>query len=198
MAFVLSNRFFVYGKGRDRTSSLGKPSVLQLNETTPENSLTAVVYGMVQSRKKQSLGSSLSVPSPSKQARGPGGSPRGLSVSFSLRKKSKRNGQKLQRMHSENPNLALMRREGIESRDSVLLVLNQRSHSQTALPDHSSTSHSSPDVRQDTFRSEGHPGNDSVFEMSPAVWTSPGQFPRCSLPFSIMIMISYGTSELTD
>lgn len=156
--FISSGRFFVYGKNRDvRTSSCGA-NRQQTDDVTHENSLSAVVYGLVQSRKKQSLGSSLSVPSPSKQRSGP----RGLSVSFSLRKKSKRHTptQKLHRMHSENPNIIQKRRQGIESPSSGFNeTMGQRRFSHTmAAAAHPASSHSSPDVRQDDSLS--YPRND--------------------------------------
>ena len=81
-----------------RTSSINRP----LNEKT-DNSLTAVVYGMVQVRKKQTLGSSLSVPSKQQIQKNLEGSSPKLSVTFSLRKKSKKVDQKLKRIASEKP-----------------------------------------------------------------------------------------------
>ncbi|KAI1290360.1 Adenylate cyclase type 8 [Halotydeus destructor] len=101
--------YFVNGRKMDRTPSFGRQSSNQ------ENSLTAVVYGMVQVRKKQALGSSLSVPSPKHKPSGVIG-PRGLSVSFSLRKKSKRASGKLHRMFSENPNTVQKREDRSDER----------------------------------------------------------------------------------
>lgn len=123
----MSCSYYVLGK-ISRTPSFGRQTSNQ------ENSLTAVVYGMVQVRKKQALGSSLSVPSP-KQLRnaptatlGPG---RGLSVSFSLRKKSKRaSNQKLHRMHSENP-----KRLGQNLGRDSMLDLGMRRATHQSFPD---------------------------------------------------------------
>lgn len=95
---------YVLGRKIERTPSYGKQSSIQ------ENSLATVVYGIVQVRKKQALGSSLSVPSPKHKS-----GPRGLSVSFSLRKKSKRNSHKLHRILSENPN-TVQKRNRFEER----------------------------------------------------------------------------------
>jgi hypothetical protein len=63
-----------------------------------DNSLAAVVYGMVQVRKKTALGSSLSVPSKEKQTSTGTGR---LSVTFSLRKKRRKPDHRLQRIASE-------------------------------------------------------------------------------------------------
>ena len=111
-----------------------------------ENSLAAVVYGMVQVRKKTTLASSLSVPSSNKN-RSLTGSNRGLSVSFSFRKKSKKNGPKLQRMLSENPNLQAKRRKGMEEdgEDQRSALGSQMLGSDSKLV--GPACHSSPDVR---------------------------------------------------
>lgn len=123
---------------------------------TEENSLAAVVYGMVQVRKKTTLASSLSVPSAAGiKNRTLTGSNRGLSVSFSFRKKSKKNGPKLQRMLSENPNLQSKRRKaldaGFEEEESSSGVGHGSTNvinSPIKLVDATGpTSHSSPDVR---------------------------------------------------
>ena len=96
-------RFFVLGKEQmHRTSSINRPS-----DENRDNSLTAVVYGMVQVRKKQTLGSSLSVPSKQqikKNLEGSSSNPSPkLSVTFSLRKKSKKVDQRLKRIASDKP-----------------------------------------------------------------------------------------------
>ena len=85
-----------------RTSSINRPF-----DENRDNSLTAVVYGMVQVRKKQTLGSSLSVPSKQqvkKNLEGSSSNPSPkLSVTFSLRKKSKKVDQRLKRIASDKP-----------------------------------------------------------------------------------------------
>lgn len=119
----------------DRSWSLGRPMTPQ-----QDSSLTAVVYGMVQTRKKQTLGSSLSVPS-SRTASGRGGR---LSVTFSLRRKSKKSNQRLQRIASENPNI--QNRKLQQQHDSLLPTASDSCLSQGP------GCHSSPDVRaQDTL-----------------------------------------------
>jgi hypothetical protein len=115
----------------DRVWSLGKP----LNQQE-DSSLTAVVYGMVQTRKKQTLGSSLSVPS-SRAGSGRAGK---LSVTFSLRRKSRKAEHKLQRIASENPNLQKRKRKQGN-------VLMPTASSSSYLSD-SQVCYSSPDVRE--------------------------------------------------
>lgn len=115
----------------DRVWSLGRP----LNQQD-DSSLTAVVYGMVQTRKKQTLGSSLSVPS-SRSGSSRAGR---LSVTFSLRRKSKKVNHKLQRIASENPNL--LKRKLKQDRNS-LMPADASSDNMSDGP----ICYSSPDVR---------------------------------------------------
>lgn len=114
---------------------------------------------MVQVRKKTTLASSLSVPSANKN-RSLTGSNRGLSVSFSFRKKSKKNGPKLQRMLSENPNIQAKRRkemeEEVEGHRSNLGSTNVINSPVKLGSVCGQTSHSSPDVR--TVPIEPFPG----------------------------------------
>ena len=80
------------------------------------------------------------------------GSNRGLSVSFSFRKKSKKNGPKLQRMLSENPNLQAKRRKEVEEDgDGQRSALGSQMLGSKMLGSDSKlvgpACHSSPDVR---------------------------------------------------
>ncbi|RWS13387.1 adenylate cyclase type 8-like protein, partial [Dinothrombium tinctorium] len=118
--------YYVLGKKIERSKSFGR-------QQNTENSLAAVVYGMVQVRKKQSLGSSLSVPA-SQQSSRPKMS--GLSVSFKM-KKSRRNGLKLQRMLSETPNTGRKRNSS---------TLQQRSDRR--IMETGTSSFSFPDIRE--------------------------------------------------
>lgn len=134
---ALLHRFLVFGKHQmERTWSSGRPLSGQ-----EDSSLTAVMYGMVQVRKKQSLGSSLSVPT---SRGGRGGR---LSVTFSLRRKSKKPNHKLQRIASENPNT--------QNRKLASGSMLQTSSSSNL--DEGPASHSSPDVRR-----QGTPDNTST------------------------------------
>lgn len=81
--------FYVVGKKIERTKSIGK-------QMSTQNSLTEVIHGMVQVRRKQTLSSALSVPNPRVKAPG-------LSSSLTM-KKSRKNPPKLQRMFSERYN----------------------------------------------------------------------------------------------
>ena len=111
----------------ERTASLGDQQ-----PKSDANSLAAVVYGMVQVRKKTTLGSSFSVPSKDRHSsnphsldgghasasaspslggrslRAPSHSPGKLSVTFSLRRKTRKNpvegGSRLQRIGSASEN----------------------------------------------------------------------------------------------
>lgn len=88
--------YYVLGKKIERSKSFGRQS------KTHNNSLAAVITGMVQVRKKQTLGSSLSVPSARQRiSSGPS------SLSFNFRKP--RSPHKLHRMLSETPNSRLKR-----------------------------------------------------------------------------------------
>lgn len=64
--------------------------------STPNTSLTEVIHGMVQVRRKQALSAALSVPGPRVKAPG-------MSSSLTM-KKSRKSGPKLQRMFSERYN----------------------------------------------------------------------------------------------
>ncbi|XP_076361837.1 adenylate cyclase type 8-like isoform X2 [Tachypleus tridentatus] len=103
--------YYIIGKKIGRQRNVGRSQ-------RTHNSLAAVVYGMVQARKKQALGSSLSVPSP-KQRHSP---------AASLRRPQK---QKLQRMLSETPNPGRRKNR-----------LDERRMTETA-----GSSHSYPDMR---------------------------------------------------
>lgn len=129
---LAKHRFLVVGKEHmDRAWSLGRP----LNPQE-DSSLTAVVYGMVQTRKKQTLGSSLSVPSSRSSGSSRGGR---LSVTFSLRRKSRKTNEKLQRIASENQNT---QKRKLQQGETILL----RTGSVTKLNE-GPACHSSPDVR---------------------------------------------------
>lgn len=80
--------YFVVGKKIERSKSFGK------SQYAHNNSLAAVLSAMVQVRKKQALGSSLSVPSPRPRI-----TPGLSSLSFNFRKP--RSPHKLHRMLSE-------------------------------------------------------------------------------------------------
>lgn len=159
----------------DRSSSFGRQ--LDNLSTTDANSLTAVVYGMVQARKKTTLGSSLSVPtkdrqpgqshsqdsSPTKSSSptsSTGGQRGRLSVTFSLRRKSHKSatgGHKLQRIASENPHTIQKKRQQQQlldtqqQRQQQLLEMESASMSipRSAVISSTSCHHSSPDVRGD-------------------------------------------------
>lgn len=96
------------------------------------NSLAAVVYGMVQARKKTALGSSFSVATKQQHPISGGTKTQvsasnslstppptsNLSVTFSLRRKTKKTDHKLQRIASEKP--------GRKSKQHLFDVLNTR------------------------------------------------------------------------
>lgn len=112
--------YYVLGRKIGRSKSFGRQQSSQ-----EKGSLAAVVYGMVQVRKKQSLGSSLSVPGQKQRQR--------TSTSFTSRKKSRKNGpHKLQRMLSEMPSVG-RKRNRFEDRRMTSSGMS---------------SHSFPDVRE--------------------------------------------------
>ena len=139
-------RFLVFGKddaiaggGLDS----GRGQCAQDSRASESESLTAVVYRMMQTRKKQTLGSSLSVPSSRASAAGGGASGAGrggrLSVTFSLRRKTRKNAHKLQRIASENPNT---QKRKVQPSSALL-----QTGSTGTLSD-APACHSSPDVRR--------------------------------------------------
>lgn len=94
--------YYVLGKKIERSKSVER------RIRNPNSSLEAVITAMVQ-RKKQTLGSSLSVPSTRQRiSTGPS------SLSFNL--KMPRSAQKLQRILSENPNSRAKRSRSGERR----------------------------------------------------------------------------------
>ena len=119
----------------DRVCATSRPMSSQ-----ESSSLTEVVYRMVQTRKKQTLGSSLSVPS-SRAASTTSARGGRLSVTFSLRRKSKKASHKLQRIASEKPNT-----QKRNAQPTTQILLNPRD-SAANLSD-GPACHSSPDVRR--------------------------------------------------
>lgn len=120
--------YYVLGKKIERSKSVER------RIRNPNSSLEAVITAMVQQRKKQTLGSSLSVPS-TRQRISTG--PSSLSFNF----KMPRSTQKLQRILSENPNSRAKRSRSGERR--------MTDTSSQSFPDVTSQRHGSKKTKDD-------------------------------------------------